>query len=93
MENGKMLQLLTQLTFQYSPPVDAPYAPDSPPPGTRKDASNSTRLASEGNLDGDCLTAADDKFFEDYQDWVYQNPVTHLYGCTEEDSNTSVSDH
>ena len=40
-------------------------------------------LASKGNLPGDRLTAADDKIFGVYQDWVYQNPVTHLDGRIE----------
>ena len=38
-----------------------------------------------GDLPGEILTAADDKIFGVYQDWVHKNPRTHLDGGIEED--------
>ena len=78
-----MLPLLTQPLSQYPPLVYAPDALDSTPPGSRKDLSDATRLAIEGNLPRDRVTAADYKLFGGYQDWVHQNPGTHMYGGIE----------
>ena len=76
------LTLHTQPPFQYSLLVDAP---DSPPQRLHKDASDITQLSSEGDLPGYHLTATDENLFSVYQDWVHQNPVTHLDDGIEED--------
>ena len=44
-----------------------------------EDVSGAVHLASKGNLPGYCLMAADDNLFGIYQDWVHQNPGTHMY--------------
>ena len=49
-------------------------------PRPYEDASDTARLVSESNLPGYCLTATDDMLFGVYQDWVHQNPSTHLNG-------------
>ena len=59
--------------------------PDLPLLRLCKDSRNATRLASERNLPGDSLTSADEHNFRVYNDWVHQNPVTHLDGRIEED--------
>ena len=41
---------------------------------------------SVGDLPGKSLTDADDNILGVYQDWVHQNPGTHLDGKIEEDS-------
>ena len=64
--NGEMSLLLTQPPSQSSPPVNAPDNPYSPPLGPRKEASNADPLSSEGNLNEDRLTAANDKLFGAY---------------------------
>ena len=50
LDNIKTPPLLTQPPSQYSPPVDALDALDSPLPRLRKDASAATRLASESAI-------------------------------------------
>ena len=84
-ENGEALPILNQLTSQNSPPIDAPDALDSPPPGVQEDASDTCCLESVDNLPGESLTAIDGKIFGIYQDWFHQNTLTHLYGRIEED--------
>ena len=84
LENSRMPPLLKKSPSQSSPPVDAPNAPDSPPPDVLEDASDSSCLASVGNLPEDIRTATKDKIFGVYQDCVHQNPGKHLYGEIEE---------
>ena len=72
--------LYTQSPSQISPLVESPYFPESPLQRLCKDASNASRLVSEGNLPGYRLTAADDKLFGIYEDWLHQNFVTRLWG-------------
>ena len=45
--------------------------------------SDAARLASVGDLPGESLIAADDKIFGVIQDWVNQNPGTHMDGSIE----------
>ena len=82
-----MLALLTQPPSQSSPPVDAPDAPYSPTPATCEDANDTSRLASEGNLDKYQLMTADVNLFSVYQDLMQQNPGTHINDRVEEDGN------
>ena len=85
LDNGGIKPLLTQTPSQYPPPVDAPDAPDSPPPGAQEDASDSACLVSVANLPGERLMATDDNIFSFYQDWVHQNPGTYMDGGVEDD--------
>ena len=88
LDNGEMSPLLTQPPSQYSPPVDdpdAPEAPESPPPVPPEYTSNANLLESEGDPERDCPTAANDKLFGVYQDWMHQNPGTHLDCRIDED--------
>ena len=78
-----MSPLITQPSSRYPPPADAPDTPDSPPLVSHKDSSDAARLASESDLPGYFLTVANDNLFGVYQDWVHQNPGTHLYGGIE----------
>ena len=48
--------------------------------------SDAACLVSVGDLPGKSLTDADDNILGVYQDWVHQNPGTHLDGKIEEDS-------
>ena len=73
-----MPPILTQLPSQYQPLVDAPTAPDLPPPLLRKDESNAACPSNNRDLKRYFLTATDDMIFGVYQDWVPQNPGTHL---------------
>ena len=75
--------LLTHMTFQYSPLIYAPGALDSPPPLLSEGIITSVCLVSEGDLPGDCITAANDNLFGVYQYWVHQNPGTHQDGGIE----------
>ena len=74
-EDGEMPPLHTQPLSQSSPPVDVLY---SPPQRLCEDSSDAAHLASESDTPRDCLTAANDKVFEVYQDWMHQNFDTHL---------------
>ena len=65
--------------------MDAPDAPDSPPPHPYEDSIHAARLASESNLPGDSHKAAEYMIFSVYQDQVQQNPGTTLYGGIEDD--------
>ena len=88
LDNGEMSPLLTQPPSQYSPPVDdpdAPEAPESPPPVPPEYTSNANLLESEGDPERDCPTADNDKLFGVYQDWMHQNPGTHLDCRIDED--------
>ena len=60
LDNSGTPPLLNQSLSQYSPPIDSPDAPDSPPPGVCKDVSDTAFLASVGDLPGDRLTYIDD---------------------------------
>ena len=73
-----MSLLLTQPSSQYPPLVDASDTLDSPLTIPRKKTSDTARLVSEGYINRDHITAADDKLFGVYRDWVHQNPGTHL---------------
>ena len=81
--DGEIPLLITQRPSKYALPVDAPDALDSPLPRLRKDTSAPARLTSKVDLPIDHLTAANEKFFDLYQDWAHQNPGTHLDGGTE----------
>ena len=61
-----------------------PRRPGLTPLGSHKYASDVVRLESKCNYHGDFLTATNDSLFGVYQDWVHQNPGTHLYGSIEE---------
>ena len=84
LDDGETLTLHTQLASQSLPSVYAPDALDSPPLPLRKDSNDDARIAKEENLPGDRLTAANDKLFGIYQDWVHQNIGTHLDGGIED---------
>ena len=43
-----------------------------------EDSSDSACLSSVGDLPGESLTSVDEKISGVYQDWVHQNPGTHL---------------
>ena len=76
--------LLTQPPYQFLTPVHAPDAPDSPLLGPYQEAINTDRLASEVDLDGDCLMSPNNNFPGVYQDWIHQNSGTHLDGGIDE---------
>ena len=80
LDNGGMTPLPTQSPYKYPPLVETSDAMDSLNPGTQRDASVATLLASVGYLPRERLTAGDDNIFGVYQDWVHQNPGTHLGG-------------
>ena len=52
--------------------------------------SASDRLAIKSDLNEACLTADDDVLFGIYQDWVHQNPGTHLDGGLEDNVKWQV---
>ena len=89
-KNGVMSPLPTQPSTPNSPPVDSPEAPASPTTRTREDASAAYRLASESDLEGVCRTASDNALFGVNQDWVHQNPGTHLDGGIDEDGKCKL---
>ena len=80
-----MQPIITEPPSQSPPPVDTLYTPYSPLPGPREDAIDDACLSIKSNLPGDHPIAADDMLFNIYQDWVHQNPGTHLNGGIEED--------
>ena len=80
-----MPPILTKPPSQYLPPADAPDALDSPLLRPQKYMSYDVIIASESDLPKDILTAVYDMLFAIYQDWVHQNPFTHLDGGIEED--------
>ena len=65
--------------------VDTPEDPASPPSRTRSYTSATVRLVSESYIKGIRLTSAGNTIFGVYQDWVHQNPGTHLDGGIDED--------
>ena len=79
------MPLPMQPLSQSLPPVDALDSLDSPSPGAQEDVSDAACLASMNDLPRENLKAANDKFFGVYQDWVYQNPGTHLDGWVDGD--------
>ena len=66
------------------PRYTPPNTPDSSPIGIQEDVSDTTGLASMGNLPRKILMTANDMIFGVYQDWVHQNPRTHMDGGIEE---------
>ena len=79
-KNGMTPPILTHPTPPNSPLVYVPEALAFPLVRTCADADTSATvgLASESNLEGVCLTATANALFGVYQDWVHQNPTTHL---------------
>ena len=63
MDDGETPPLHTQLISQYSPLVDAPDAPESPPLHIHEEMRDANYLASKRDLPRDFLTAAEDKLF------------------------------
>ena len=79
-----MPRVLTIPPSQSSSFLDTLETLDSPPPCLHDETSSTTCLVSEGNIPRDLLAAANYKLFGDYQDYVHQNPGTHMYGSIEE---------
>ena len=79
-DNGVMPKFLTQSYPPNSPLVDAPEVISSPLPCTRMGTSVAVRLTIKSDLEDVHFIASKNSLYDVYQDWVHQNPSTHLDG-------------